>query len=150
MVLSESKLKKLANGHTIQLSHSDITGSGLDISKLSTQLQKKLHSAWKRNKGTRIKLTEDEVEGAGLSHLKKQFNKSIKKGTKVAKQVAKVATKAVKATNQSDTECFKSNERLFSKTTRLSKRCYSSVSKRYCWFRIYAPSINFRVGISTS
>ncbi len=87
MSLSDAQLRKLAKGGSIQLRHDQIIG-GLNIRKLSLETQKKMKKAWNSNKGMRLKLAPEEIEGSGLN-LKK-----------MAKSTAKMAKKGVKEVNE--------------------------------------------------
>ena len=83
--LSASQASKLRNGHPIQLKAEQI-GEG-DEYQLSESNVKKIVSALQKNKGCRIQLSAEEIEGCGLG---KSIKKGIKKASKAVKSVKKV------------------------------------------------------------
>jgi hypothetical protein len=80
MSLSNGQLRKLLKGGYVQLRNDQIVGSGLCMLKLLLETQKKMKKAWNANKGMRLKLAPEEIEGSGLN-----FKKMAKSTTKMTK-----------------------------------------------------------------
>ena len=96
--ISQAQVNKLLNGGSVQVKSSDI-GAG-NVFNLNENNVKKLVKALKSQKGTRISMDDDEIEGSGFGKkFKKKFTqvkKTIKKA-KVGKHVAKSLNKVDKA-----------------------------------------------------
>lgn len=91
--LSHAQAKRLMAGHSVQISHPQIMGCGLDFSKLLKSNQRKIHQAYTKAKGVRIQLSPEEIQvqqqsGAGI--FGKSFDKALKK-VGVKKQVFSAA-----------------------------------------------------------
>lgn len=72
---TEAQIKKLLKGQTVQLKHSQL-GNGLSFDLHPENLKKILHSI-KHQKGTRIALSDHEMDGNGI--LGKKFDRFLKK-----------------------------------------------------------------------
>jgi hypothetical protein len=92
--LSPAQIRKLQSGGAIQIKHGSI-GAG-NVYNLNEDTVKKLVKALKSQKGTRINMQDDELEGSGLGKKFKKAMKSAKKEVKkakVGKHVAKTLNK---------------------------------------------------------
>jgi len=72
--LTEKQLRRLYNGHNVQIKPADIGAGDYDFSKLEAKQLKKLEKAKKLNKGFRM--TPDLTMGAGILGSLKKFGKS--------------------------------------------------------------------------
>jgi hypothetical protein len=79
--LSATQISKLRNGHTVQISIGQM-GEG-DSYFLNNDNLKKVHNAYNRNKAVRIKFDDNEMEGSGLSGIRK----GLKKATHIANKI---------------------------------------------------------------
>ncbi len=104
--LSQAQLRRLKNGHAVQIRASQI-GSGVDLS-LHPSVEKRLESARRRNKGMRFQMSKDEVEASGIRETLQKVGKFYKehvkpiaapilregarRGLKIAKEAVNTAT----------------------------------------------------------
>ena len=87
-------MSRMRNGHPVRLSHEQICGCGLDLSKLKHETQKKLAKAHRAAKGAQIQLDLDEIAGQGI--FGKKFDKLLKKaGIKKAARLNKAKQKTI-------------------------------------------------------
>ena len=98
--LSPAQLSKIKRGLPIQISHGSM-GNGDVVVSLHPENAKKMMSAFKRGKGLRIQMNEDEVRASGLLGSLKKLGKKVEKGVvdvgnKVAKPAKKVISKIPK------------------------------------------------------
>jgi len=98
--ISPAQLSKIRKGLPIQLKH-DSMGSGDMVIAVHPENAKKMMSAYKRGKGLRIHMDEDEVRASGLLDGIKRLGKKVEKGVvdvgnKVAKPAKKVISKIPK------------------------------------------------------
>jgi len=98
--ISPAQLSKIKRGLPIQISHGSM-GNGDVVVSLHPENAKKMMSAFKRGKGLRIQMDEDEVRASGLLGSLKKLGKKVEKsvvdvGNKVAKPAKKVISKIPK------------------------------------------------------
>ena len=98
--ISPTQLSKIKRGLPIQISHGSM-GNGDVVISLHSDKAKKMMSAFKRGKGLRIQMDEDEVRASGLLGSLKKLGKKVEKGVvdagnKVAKPAKKVISKIPK------------------------------------------------------
>jgi len=98
--ISPAQLSKIKRGLPIQISHGSM-GNGDVVVSLHPENAKKMMSAFKRGKGLRIQMNEDEVRASGLLGSLKKLGKKVEKGVvdtgnKVAKPAKKVISKIPK------------------------------------------------------
>jgi hypothetical protein len=94
--LTPAQLRKLQQGGSINVKSSSIgNGSALHLNEANV---KKLVRALKAQKGTRITMADDELEGSGLG---KKFKKAMKSAKKEVKK-AKVGKHVAKSLNKVD------------------------------------------------
>ena len=87
--ISPAQLSKIRKGLPIQLKH-DSLGSGDMVIAVHPENAKKMMSAFKRGKGLRIQMDEDEVRASGLLDGIKRLGKKVEKSVvNVGNQVAK-------------------------------------------------------------
>ena len=72
--ISPAKMTKIRKGLPIQISHGSM-GNGDVVISLRPEKAKKMVSAFKRGKGLRIQMDEDEVRASGLLDGLKKFGK---------------------------------------------------------------------------
>jgi hypothetical protein len=75
--ISPAQLSKIRKGLPIQISHGSM-GNGVVVS-LRPEKAKKMVSAYKRGKGLRIQMDEDEVRASGLLDGIKKIGKKLRK-----------------------------------------------------------------------
>lgn len=104
--LSNRQISRCRNGHQIEISKKGVKceGAGLSVDlALAPRNFAKLEKAKAREKGCRISLTKQEVEGSGLLDLLKKGVKGIKKGLALSKKhlgkkkTREILTEGVKA-----------------------------------------------------
>ena len=98
--VSPTQLSKIKRGLPIQISHGSM-GNGNMVIALHPENAKKMMSAFKRGKGLRIQMDEDEVRASGLLDGIKKLGKKAEKsivdvGNKIAKPTKKVISKIPK------------------------------------------------------
>jgi len=98
--ISPAQLSKIKRGLPIQISHGSM-GNGDVVVSLHPENAKKMMSAFKRGKGLRIQMDEDEVRASGLLGSLKKLGKKVEKGVvdvgnKVAKPTKKIISKIPK------------------------------------------------------
>ena len=98
--ISPAQLSKIKRGLPIQLKH-DSMGNGDMVIAVHPENAKKMMSAYKRGKGLRIQMDEQEVRALGLLDGIKRLGKKVEKGVvdagnKVAKPTKKVISKIPK------------------------------------------------------
>jgi len=98
--ISPAQLSKIRRGLPIQIKH-DSMGNGDVVVSLHPENAKKMMNAFKRGKGLRMQMDEDEVRASGFLGSLKKLGKKIEKGTvdagnKVAKPTKKVISKIPK------------------------------------------------------
>ena len=98
--ISPAQMTKIRKGMPIQISHGSM-GNGDVVVSLHPENAKKMMSAFKRGKGLRIQMDEDEVRASGLLGSLKKLGKKVEKsvvdvGNKVAKPAKKVISKIPK------------------------------------------------------
>jgi len=98
--VSPTQLSKIKRGLPIQISHGSM-GNGDMVIALHPENAKKMMSAFKRGKGLRIQMDEDEVRASGLLDGIKRLGKKAEKGivdvgNKVAKPTKKIISKIPK------------------------------------------------------
>jgi len=98
--VSPTQLSKIKRGLPIQISHGSM-GNGDMVIALHPENAKKMMSAFKRGKGLRIQMDEDEVRASGLLGSLKKLGKKVEKGVvdagnKIAKPAKKVISKIPK------------------------------------------------------
>ena len=98
--ITPTQLSKIKRGLPIQISHGSM-GNGDVVISLHPDKAKKMMSAFKRGKGLRIQMDEDEVRASGLLGSLKKLGKKVEKGVvdagnKVAKPAKKVISKIPK------------------------------------------------------
>jgi hypothetical protein len=79
--LSANQINKLRNGHTVQVSLSQM-GEG-DPYFLNNDNLKKVHMAYNRGKAVRINFDDSEMEGSGLAGIRKGLKKATHIGNKI-------------------------------------------------------------------
>jgi len=99
--ISPAQLSKIKRGMPIQIKHGSM-GNGDMVIALHPDKAKKMMSAYKRGKGLRIQMNEDEVRASGLLDGIKRLGKKVEKGVvdagnKVAKPAKKVISKIPKS-----------------------------------------------------
>jgi len=93
--ISPAQMTKIRKGLPIQISHSSM-GNGDVVVSLHPENAKKMVSAFKRGKGLRIQMDEDEVRASGLfDGLKKLGKKAEKSIVDVSNKVAKPIKKRI-------------------------------------------------------
>jgi len=93
--ISPAQLSKIRRGLPIQISHGSI-GNGDMVIAVHPENAKKMMSAFKRGKGLRIKMDENEVRASGLLDGIKRLGKKVEKGVvDVGNKVAKPAKKFI-------------------------------------------------------
>ena len=98
--ISPAQMTKIRKGMPIQISHGSM-GNGDVVVSLHPENAKKMMSAFKRGKGLRIQMDEDEVRASGLLGSLKKLGKKVEKGVvdvgnKVAKPAKKIISKIPK------------------------------------------------------
>ena len=98
--ISPAQLSKIKKGMPIQIKH-DSMGSGDFVIAVHPEKAKKMASAFKRGKGLRIQMDEDEVRASGLLDGIKRLGKKVEKGVvdvgnKVTKPTKKVISQIPK------------------------------------------------------
>ena len=98
--ISPAQLSKIRRGLPIQISHGSI-GNGDMVIAVHPEKAKKMMSAYKRGKGLRITMDENEVRASGLLDGIKRLGKKVEKGVvdagnKVAKPTKKVISQIPK------------------------------------------------------
>jgi len=98
--ISPAQMTKIRKGMPIQISHGSM-GNGDVVVSLHPENAKKMMSAFKRGKGLRIQMDEDEVRASGLLGSLKKLGKKVEKGVvdvgnKVAKPTKKIISKIPK------------------------------------------------------
>ena len=98
--ISPAQMTKIRKGLPIQIKHGSM-GNGDVVVSLRPEKAKKMVSAYKRGKGLRIQMDEDEVRASGLLGSLKKLGKKVEKGVvnegnKVAKPVKQVISKIPK------------------------------------------------------
>jgi len=98
--ISPTQLSKIKRGLPIQISHGSM-GNGDVVVSLHPENAKKMMSAFKRGKGLRIQMDEDEVRASGLLGSLKKLGKKVEKGVvdagnKIAKPAKKVISQIPK------------------------------------------------------
>tara|TARA_R110000764_G_scaffold228257_1_gene318731 strand:+ start:519 stop:1769 length:1251 start_codon:yes stop_codon:yes gene_type:complete len=87
--ISPAQMSKIKKGLPIQIAHKSMgADKGNVVISLKPEKAKKMMSAFKRGKGLRIQMDEDEVRGSGF------FDKVVKSVKSVAKKTEKVAVDA--------------------------------------------------------
>ena len=87
--ISPAQMSKIKKGLPIQIAHKSMgADKGNVVISLKPEKAKKMMSAFKRGKGLRIQMDEDEVRGSGF------FDNVVKSVKKVAKKTEKVAVDA--------------------------------------------------------
>ena len=93
--ISPAQMTKIRKGLPIQISHGSM-GNGDVVISLRPEKAKKMVSAFKRGKGLRIQMDEDEVRASGLLGDLKKIGKKVEKGVvDVGKKVAKPTKKII-------------------------------------------------------
>ena len=92
--LSPAQMTKIRKGMPIQISHGSM-GNGDVVVSLHPENAKKMMSAFKRGRGLRIQMNEDEVRASGLLGSLKKLGKKVEKG------VVDVGNKVAKPTKNS-------------------------------------------------
>ena len=109
--ISPAQMKKIQKGLPIQISHGSI-GSGDVVISLRPEKAKKMVSAYKRGKGLRIQMDEDEVRASGLLGDLKKFGKKVEKGVvDVGNKVAKPTKKKYLKYRNLFVMCYKRRHR---------------------------------------
>jgi len=91
--ISPAQLSKIKRGLPIQIKHGSM-GNGDVVVSLHPDKAKKMASAFKRGKGLRIQMDEDEVRASGLLGSLKKLGKKVEKGVvKAGNTVAKPTKK---------------------------------------------------------
>jgi hypothetical protein len=98
--ISPAQLSKIKRGMPIQIKHESM-GNGDIVVSLHPENSKKMMSAFKRGKGLRMQMDEDEVRASGLLDGIKKLGKKVEKGVvdvgnKVAKPTKKLISKIPK------------------------------------------------------
>jgi len=98
--ISPAQMTKIRKGMPIQIKHESM-GNGDVVVSLHPENAKKMMSAFKRGKGLRIQMDEDEVRASGLLGSLKKLGKKVEKGVvdvgnKVAKPTKKIISKIPK------------------------------------------------------
>jgi len=98
--ISPAQLSKIKKGMPIQIKHGSM-GNGDIVIALHPDKAKKMMNAYKRGKGLRIQMNEDEVRASGLLDGIKRLGKKVEKGVvdagnKVGKPVKQVISKIPK------------------------------------------------------
>ena len=91
--ISPAQMTKIRKGLPIQIKHESM-GNGDIVVSLHPENAKKMMSAFKRGKGLRMQMNEDEVRASGLLDGLKKIGKKVEKGVVDAgNKVAKPAKK---------------------------------------------------------
>jgi len=98
--ISPAQMTKIRKGLPIQIKHGSM-GNGDVVVSLHPENAKKMMSAFKRGKGLRMHMNEDEVRASGFLGSLKKLGKKIEKGVvdagnTVAKPTKKVISKIPK------------------------------------------------------
>ncbi len=98
--ISPAQMSKIRRGMPIQISHGSM-GNGDVVVSLHPENAKKMMSAFKRGKGLRIQMNEDEVRASGIFGSLKKLGKKVEKGVvdvgnKVAKPTKKIISQIPK------------------------------------------------------
>ena len=98
--ISPAQMTKIRKGLPIQISHGSM-GNGDVVISVHPDKAKKMMSAFKRGKGIRVQMDEDEVRASGLFDSVKKLGKKVEKGVvkvgnKVGKPVKQVVSKIPK------------------------------------------------------
>ena len=98
--ISPAQMTKIRKGLPIQIKHESM-GNGDMVVSLHPENAKKMMSAFKRGRGLRIQMNEDEVRASGLLGSLKKLGKKVEKGVvdvgnKVAKPTKKIISKIPK------------------------------------------------------
>ena len=91
--ISPAQMTKIRKGLPIQIKHGSM-GNGDVVVSLRPEKAKKMVSAYKRGKGLRIQMDEDEVRASGLLGSLKKLGKKVEEG------VVDVGSKVAKPTKQ--------------------------------------------------
>jgi len=99
--ISPAQMTKIRKGLPIQISHGSM-GNGDVVVFLHPENAKKMMSTFKRGKGLRMKMDEDEVRASGLLDGLKKIGEKVEKsvvdvGNKVAKPTKKVISQIPKS-----------------------------------------------------
>ena len=109
--ISPTQLSKIRKGLPIQIKHESM-GNGDMVIALHPENAKKLASAFKRGKGLRIQMDEDEVRASGLLDGIKRLGKKVEKGVvDVGNKVAKPAKKLFQKSQNLFVMCYKMRHR---------------------------------------
>ena len=92
--ISPAQLTKIKKGLPIQLKHGSM-GSGDMVIAVHPDKARKMMSAYKRGKGLRIQMDENEVRASGLLDSIKRLGKTVEKGVVDAGNKAAKPTKKV-------------------------------------------------------
>ena len=91
--ISPAQMTKIKKGLPIQIKHESM-GNGDIVVSLHPENAKKMMSAFKRGKGLRMQMDEDEVRASGLLDGLKKIGKKVEKGVvDVGNKVAKPTKK---------------------------------------------------------
>ena len=98
--ISPAQMTKIRKGMPIQIKHGSM-GNGDIIVSLHPENAKKMMSAFKRGKGLRIQMNEDEVRASGIFGSLKKLGKKVEKGVvdvgnKIAKPTKKIISQIPK------------------------------------------------------
>ncbi len=98
--ISPAQMTKIRKGMPIQIKHGSM-GNGDVIVSLHPENTKKMMSAFKRGKGLRLQMNEDEVRASGIFGSLKKLGKKVEKGVvdagnKVAKPTKKIISQIPK------------------------------------------------------
>ena len=98
--ISPAQMTKIRKGLPIQISHGSM-GNGDVVISVHPDKARKMVSAFKRGKGMRIQMDEDEVRASGLLDGLKKIGKKVEKrvvdvGNKVGKPVKQVISQIPK------------------------------------------------------
>ena len=92
--ISPAQMTKIRKGLPIQIKHESM-GNGDIVVSLHPENAKKMMSAFKRGKGLRMQMNEDEVRASGLlDGLKKIGKKSRKRSCRCGKQSCQTSKKS--------------------------------------------------------
>ena len=98
--ISPAQMTKIRKGMPIQIKHGSM-GNGDVIVSLHPENTKKMMSAFKRGKGLRLQMNEDEVRASGIFGSLKKLGKKVEKGVvdagnKIAKPTKKIISQIPK------------------------------------------------------
>jgi len=77
--ISPAQMTEIRKGMPIQIRHGSM-GNGDVVISLRSEKAKKMVAAYKRGKGLRIQMDEDEVRASGLLGDSKKLGKKVEKG----------------------------------------------------------------------